>query len=329
MLFVIVNTLLPPILVVLLGAVLRGVGFLTDAFAVAFNRFIFWVSLPAFLFLSIQRSKFVDGSFRAAGVMLLASLAVAAISWFGARLFGISRRSRGAFCHCAFRGNTAYVGMPVISFAYAGAPQALQTEIGALAAIALAPCIILYNVLAVLVMTPDAMGAFDGSDGAAANVRIPFASILKGIAGNPLIIGCVLGSLALVLRQKAGVELPEFLARALDSVGKIAGPGALLALGASFTPERLRTAMFGAHVVALLKLLACPLIGYAFAQLLGVSPHARFVALVYLACPTAVASFVMAQSMKGDAVLAGGSVALTTVYSAISMAVVIALAGPA
>ena len=60
----------------------------------------------------------------------------------------------------------------------------------------------------------------------------------------------------------------------------------------------------------------------------GLDGDARFVALAYLTCPTAVASFVMAQAMKGDDVLAGGAVALTTVYSVAALAVLLALAAP-
>jgi predicted permease len=55
--------------------------------------------------------------------------------------------------------------------------------------------------------------------------------------------------------------------------------------------------------------------------------EARFVCLVYLACPTAVASFVMAQAMKGDAILAAGTVAVSTVYSCVALSVVLLLAG--
>ena len=324
---VILNTLSPVFLVVLLGATLRGTGFVTERFSTDLNRFVFWVSLPVFLFMSIMESEFVDGSLTAAATMVCATLAVAAISWFGAPLFGISARARGTFCQSVFRSNNAYVGLPVILFAYAGESAETIASIRALAALALAPCLILYNVLAVIVLMPNEVGAFDGDGQAAApaRIRIPVRRLLRGFAHNPLIVACVAGSVALLCKQKTGLELPEFLSRTLHQIGSLAGPGALFALGGSLTPQRLRSALRGAHVVAALKLVVCPLLGALFAWLFQLGPDARFVALAYLTCPTAVASFVMAQAMKGDDVLAGGAVALTTLYSVPALAVLLAL----
>ncbi len=327
----ILDTLAPVFLVVLLGAVLRGVGFLTEAFAKALNRFVFWVALPVFLFQSIQGSEFVPGSLSAAAVMVGATLLIAAVSWFGAPLFGISRRSRGTFCQSVFRSNNAYVGLPVILFAYAGMGPGKIAAAKALAALALAPCLILYNVLAVLVLTPNAMGLFDENPPAADAARprhVPAGRILRGIATNPLILGCVAGAIGLLVRQNTGHDLPRFLDRTLQSIGSLAGPGALVALGASLTPERLRAALRGAHCAAFLKLVVCPLIGAALAHAFHLDPDARFIALAYLTCPTAVASFVMAQAMKGDDVLAGGAVALSTLYSVPALAIMLLLFGP-
>ena len=324
---VILGTLSPVFFVVLLGAVLRGAGFLTERFATELNRFVFWVSLPVFLFESIAGSKFVPGSLSAAATMVAATLSIAAVAWWGSPLFGISQRSRGTFCQCVFRSNNAYVGLPVILFAFAGAPKETVDAVRSLAALSLAPCLVLYNVLAVIVLTPNAMGAFDGGEGASA--RPSLGRLARGIAHNPLIVGCVAGSLALFIRQRTGFVPPTFVSRTLTQVGSLAGPGALLALGASLTPERLRAACRRAHVVALLKLVVCPLLGLLFAWVFGLDGNARFVALAYLTCPTAVASFVMAQAMKGDDVLAGGAVALTTVYSAVALAVLLAVAAPA
>lgn len=325
---VILGTLAPVFLVVLLGTLLRYWGFLTETFARELNRFVFWVSLPVFLFQSIAESGLASGSLRVAITMMAATLAVAALSWWGAPLFGISRRSRGTFCQSVFRSNNAYVGLPVILFAYAGAPEATQAQVRSLAALSLAPCLILYNVLAVVVLTPNAVGAFDGAAPDTPPPRPSLRRMVFGVARNPLILGCLAGTLALWVRRATGWEPPSFAARTLRQVGSLAGPGALLALGASLTPERMRAAWRGAHVVSLLKLVVCPLVGLLFAWLLGVEGDARFVALAYLTCPTAVASFVMAQAMKGDEALAGGAVALTTVYSTAALALLLALAAP-
>ena len=108
----------------------------------------------------------------------------------------------------------------------------------------------------------------------------------------------------------------------------MATPGSLIALGATLTPDRLRASIADAHKTALLKLVVCPLLGVAVCAALGLPPLHRFIVLCYLACPSAVASYVMAEAMGGDARLAGSAVALTTVYSALSLAAVLLLALP-
>lgn len=310
----VVNTLAPVFLIVLLGAILRRNGFLGEEFSSALNKLIFWVALPCLLFTTIAGSQFHPDSLDATAVLMLATLAIAAVAWFGAPLFGIDPRGRGSFTQSVFRSNNAYVGLPVIVAAYAGQPQ--LTAVQSLAMLTLAPCLILYNVLAVFVLTP--------VDPAAGARAIPWRKVARGIATNPLIVACVLGGLAM----GADVHLPPSLSRTLESLGRMAGPGALIALGSSLTRERMRASFRAAHIATALKLLACPAIGWALGVAFGLDRDARFITLAYLASPTAVASFVMAQAMKGDAVLAGGTVAVSTVYSVGALALVLLLAGP-
>ena len=108
----------------------------------------------------------------------------------------------------------------------------------------------------------------------------------------------------------------------------MATPGSLIALGATLTPARLRASIADAHKAALLKLVVCPMLGVVVCALLGLPPLHRFIVLCYLACPSAVASYVMAEAMGGDARLAGSAVALTTLYSAFSLAAVLLLFTP-
>jgi predicted permease len=66
-----------------------------------------------------------------------------------------------------------------------------------------------------------------------------------------------------------------------------------------------------------------PLLGLACARLLGIDGPALVIALLFLACPTAVASYVMADQLGGDAELAGRIVILATLLSGPALAVVI------
>lgn len=310
----VLDTLSPVFLIVLLGAVLRRVGFLSETFSSALNKLVFWFALPSLLFSTISTSTFRSDCLGTAAVLMGVTLAVAILAWNAAPRLGLAPASRGAFTQSVFRGNNAYVGLPVIAAAYAG--HANAAEVKSLAMLTLAPAMVLYNVLAVVVLTP--------VDPKVEVRLVDWRRIALGIVRNPLILACVAGGLALA----TGVRPPRFLGRTLDSLGALAGPGALIALGSSLTPERMRAAFRDAHLATVFKLVACPLLGWAGAALLGLDADARFVTLVHLACPTAVASFVMAEAMKGDARLAGGAVAVSTLYSVLALALVLLLAGP-
>ena len=73
-------------------------------------------------------------------------------------------------------------------------------------------------------------------------------------------------------------------------------PLALLGIGASLSFSGLRAHWRTAGIATLIKIVASPLAGLALAVGLGLSAGERLVALIFLACPTAAASYVMAHA---------------------------------
>jgi len=323
MILSVLGILFPIFFLLALGAALRHTGFLTEAFASGLNRLVFYGALPCLLVDSISRSDPTAGAGTASLALALGTVLIAAVAWFAAVPLGVSRASRPSFCQSVFRSNNAYVGLPVMALAFAGGPH--EKAGMALAMLTLAPCLLLYNGMAVLVLTrPD--------ESAPPLRRI--ARVLLGFCRNPLILACLSGLALLLLRLRLGIG-PEEWAKSGSPVlktvrlfGTMATPGSLIALGATLTPERLRASLADAHKAAVLKLAVCPLLGLCVCLALGLPPLHRFIVLTYLACPSAVASYVMAESMGGDARLAGSSVALTTIYSAFSLAAVLLFAAP-
>lgn len=315
------NTLLPIIIMVGVGAFLRHKRFHTEAFFKELNRLIFWVALPCLLVSKIMRCEFDPSWGRMILVLMLTTLLIAGIAWFGSPLFGVGKRSRGSFTQSVFRSNNAYVGIPVIQLAVMHLPNA--DALSSKAMLTLAPCLILYNVLAVIVLMPDSIAASEQGDTNQLSFGMQLKKIAFGVMRNPLIIGCVIGVVLMLFK----VRFPTSIDKTIEHIGNLSTPGALLALGGSLTLERLRSSIKLSHVAACLKLVVCPLIGLGLSCVFGLSAEARFIALIFLACPSAVASYVMAVEMKGDAILAGSTVALTTLYSLIAIGAVVFFAG--
>ena len=311
------GTLAPIYLILALGAWLRHIGFISASLASGLNRLVFNIALPCFIVRSIANAPINGGWERAALALMGGTFIVFLFAWFLAPAMGISKFSRPSFCQSAFRSNNAYIGIPVMLFAFSGRPD--FDAVQSLATLTLAPCLIVYNVFAVAILTR----ADDET-----SFKRRAVKVVGGMCKNPLIIASVLGCALLVLRLKTGIALPAPVDKTVMTLGQMATSGSIIALGASLTPAILRANLRGAHWTALLKLVVAPLAGLALAFALSLPPLHRFVVVCYLACPSAVASFVMAQAMGGDADIAGSSVALTTIYSFISLSAVLLWAMP-
>jgi predicted permease len=138
----------------------------------------------------------------------------------------------------------------------------------------------------------------------------------RSICTNPLLIAGVLGLLVPFLH----ITLPSFINHALQSLGAAAIPIALLCIGGSLVMVPLKGRHSSIVVAALLKTVGVPLIVLLLAHFAGLDWVSRRVALVFAACPTAAAAFVMVRQMGGDEALATGSIALSTILSTFSLA---------
>ena len=303
----VLSSILPVCLLMLLGAALRRFGFLPDLFFAQLNRLGFWILLPSLLFCTIQRApQAASGDGIRVGLLLCAcSLAVTAAAWLAARAMRLPGASARALMQAAMRGNLAYTALPVILYAFGE-----NSQMAAVATFALAPAIPFYNFWAVVILT----SAPDDTARGSRRVRALLA-VLK----NPLIIGCLLGALA----WKSGVPLPQGILNAVTALGNAALPCALLALGAGLTPARLRAQFRPALIGTALKLLLMPAFGYLFACAAGFNRELTLVALLFLASPCAVTSYVMADQMGADKELAGSAIVLSTLLCLPVMAVLL------
>jgi predicted permease len=306
--------LAPVFLLVFLGWLLRRTGFMTQEFARGMTKLAFFVALPCLLFVKIAPPPEV-GSPSAAGhitlVVLGAMVSCVVVGYLTCRLFSIQGRSVGAYVQAAFRGNLAYVGLPVALYVLEGAGTADVMGWERTTVLALAPVIPSYNIVAVLVLL-------------AGRERISVGAVgrLVGRAlSNPLVIACALGAVFSYGRLTA----PTFAFRAATSLGDMGMPLALLSIGASLNRDGMTRSGVPALLAALTKVAWAPFAGLLIARALGLGPEETRIALILCACPTAVASYIMAAHYESDEELAAGAVMISTLLSAVSLALVIAL----
>ena len=311
----IVNTLAPLILVIALGAGLAHLKFLGQPFIADLNKLAYWIALPALIFLSAARAAGPVAALSGPLVVLLVTgIVVAGAAWVLTRLMRVPPAIRATFVQCAFSGNLAFVGVPVVAYSMAIAPQAGAPDALAAAVLLMAAMLTLYNALAVMVLHA-------GRSETAADLRV----MVRSVIGNPLLIAGFAGGLVAVLAW----SLPQAAARTLDLLGAASVPIALLGIGGTLTMSRQGERAPWVVAAAILKVGLSPAVAWFLASALGLSDAARQLTLLFAACPTATGSYVLAREMDGDEVFASATIAVSTVLSAASLAAVLWLTAQA
>jgi predicted permease len=235
-------------------------------------------------------------------VLLIASLLVAIAGWLASVALKLPRSSHGSLAQSTFRGNLAFVGIPVLVYA-------LDEKQLAVAGVAMVMLIAAWNLMAVVVLQA---GRRDFS-------MRSLGPGLRSIATNPLIISCAAG----LLFNATGRELPVFIDRLLSALGSASVPIALICIGGSIAFIRLGNHVAGIAVAVALKLVAVPAVVFVLGRFFALDTAGMRIAMVFAACPVAASAFIMARQMEGDESLTSGAIVLSTIFSAISLAAVL------
>lgn len=308
----VLGIVLPAFLVILLGVALTRSRFMSAGLIAELNRLTYYVGLPAYLFISIADASFGGGrAITLFAVMGAGTLATLLIGYVIAKLRRIPAESFGSFLHASIRGNLAYIGLPVVSLAiaaHAGPDEAVLKQV---ALLAMAPLVVVTNTLGVLLLL---IG--HGKPG-----RAMVRTIIVQLLTNPLLIASAAG----VLFAAAGARLPLWLHQSVSIVGQMALPLALLCIGGTLIVIPLRGKRSNALLASLLKVAVAPAVAWPIGLQLGLSANELRVVLLFLATPTAAASFTLAGKLGGDEALAATSVVLSTLLSILSLSAVLLL----
>ena len=300
----VLDTVLPVFVLIGLGygAVKRK--FISDEGLRAMTLFVFVVASPALLFSGGTRPH--EGGGGAAVALLTGALVIYAAAVIGARRWGGMDTAEAALfgLACVF-GNTVMMGIPIILAAYgqAGLPSLLA---------------ILGVQTVVLLGTATVLTEF-GLNAQAPWRRLVVAS-LQGIGRNPVVLAVI----AAFVWTTLGLPVPGALRATLDLLGAAASPLALFCLGGSLVGLSAVAAWRETAVIATLKLIAQPLLVFAFARLLNLSPAETAVAVTIAALPTGANAFILARRYATGADRSGGAVVLTTALSVLTLSALIA-----
>ncbi|MDD4290931.1 MAG: AEC family transporter [Clostridia bacterium] len=304
-----INAVLPVVLFMAFGYVLKIAKLIDRPFTTVANRLCFRVLIPILLFCNIYSLDSIDViDWTLVLFCVCATLAIFIAGFVFVKLCVKDDKQKGVILQCVFRSNFAIIGLPVAA--------ALCENGGASSAALLSAFTIpLFNVLAVI-----SLSVFIKGDRGEHTIKKTFTNILT----NPLIIGVVAGLAALLLRSifvNNGVKFRLTDATALYTfivtIGKIASPLSLIVLGAGFSFRAVSGLKKMIIIGTASRILVVPAVVLTAALLImpdmSSQSYAGMIAL--FASPVAVTSAIMAKEMGSDEQLAAQLVVWTTIFS--------------
>lgn len=297
------NATLPVFLIILFGAWLRYRGMFTEEFIRVADRFNFKVALPVLLFLDVATADIMT-SFDWGFVLYCMGATVASflLACLVAKVCLKEPTTAATFSMVSFRGSIAVLGVAFAVNIYGNA---------GVAPLMIAAVVPLYNVISVIILTISA--------GHAAKERVRIGKILREVVTNPLILAVLLAIPFAVW----SIDIPTIPLKVLEYLKAIATPLALLVLGAGIRLGQTREKLLPVLGASAMKLVVLPAIFVTLAVVLGFR-NAELVSIaIMLSSPTTVACYIMAKNMNNDAVLASGTVVVTTLGSSVTITLLV------
>ena len=316
-----INAVLPIILLMVFGYILKYINFIDDNFLKVANKFVYRIALPSMLFYNIYKiESFGDIQWNH---VVFASAAIIFLFILGMIIVKIwipEEKQKGVIVQVIFRANFAIIGIPLAQSI--GGDQAV-VNLSMISAVVIP----LMNILSVLALTMYIKE--DKSD----QVKKTLIKIIK----NPLIVSIFLGMVVLGLRSFVPIDSEGELVFSLDNqlrfiylpikwLGETTSPIALIVLGGGFQFYVIKHLSKQIFIGTFIRSFITPFMILLAAILIDRnSSFFNFDYLVYpafislFASPTAITGAVMAKEMNNDSDLASQCVVWTTVLSIFSI----------
>lgn len=299
-----VNATMPVFLVMLLGWWLKRIHFLNDEFVTIADKLVFKVALPVLVFQDIAGANLSkDFDWKFVLFCFIGTCIFFGVTWLLAEVFIKDKSMIGSFVQGSFRGSAAILG---IAFA-----ENIYGDSG-LVPLMIVASIPLFNIFSVIVLIRSA-------NAGETNRKAIWKKTFMGIVTNPIIIGIFAGIPFAILE----VQFPVIIEKAMNSVGNLSTPLALIAIGAGFSTGSALQKWKPTVIACVVKLIVIPGVFLPLAVWMGFRNEELVALLILTGAPTTVSSYIMAKNMGNDGVLASGIVVMTTLLSSVTLTAII------
>ncbi|HJD97873.1 AEC family transporter [Mailhella massiliensis] len=296
--------------IIFLGLVAERRRIFAPSMALCLNQFVYWVSLPALIFMQMctipmdGAQPFIWGTLAASLLFYLAAYLFFSRFWKRHDPIVTIRTLAAAFP------NAAFFGLPFIFMVFPGNEEAVSA--GMLGAL-------LYTgVFLTADATLDMLSP--GREKKGLGLRL-----FKELTHNPMLVSALIGaSLGFF-----GVPVPTAFVKIAEMLGSTAAPCALFGMGMVLSAQLSGTAGAGEGfsrkniaVVAVLKLLLQPLVTFLALLAAGCSGTALITGTVTAAMPTATMVYILGERYRARPMEASMTVIATTLLSLLTLPLV-------
>jgi predicted permease len=272
----------------LVGGFLRTSGLLNKTHAERLAAFVFSVSLPATILVSLDRATFAPAAWKLPLAACLVTIPILFFSWQLARMLHLSRPTQGGFLLATGCINSVYFAYPVVlaTFGDEGLARAILFDLGQ-------TTLTLTVLYAVALRHGEASGSTT-------------SSISRFLLSPPL------WALSLILILKLfTLGLSSWLVQLLTPLHLTTTPLASLVLGLSISLGTVRRTWLLTSLGVAVRMIGGLLLGFAAAFLLDLTGQERAVVILVAAMPSAVTAVIFATETRLDEDLVASIVALS------------------
>lgn len=317
------HAIMPILLMIALGYLLRMLHFLGDSFYKQLNSFCYKVLLPVQLFYNVyQVGALQEVNWRVLGYTVIWVPIGVFVGMLASKFLIKERSQQGAFVQAVFRSNQAILGLPLAA-ALGGNDAVIM------ASLATSIGIPLFNIAAVIVLK-----YYSIEEGRKNTVK----DILKAVVTNPLIIGVFCGIVCVSVRSFIPIKdgspvfslsgnLPSVM-KAVSNLSPLASPIMLVCLGARLDLKLTGKLMPQIAKGVSMRLIVIPVIAIGIALLLKTPLHLTNIEipmmLSFFASPVAVSSSILVHEIGGDDQYASQLVVWSSVFSMLTLFLLVA-----
>ena len=311
----ILTPLIAVFIIMLLGSIVQKMRLLPADTDLILNQFVYYIAFPAILLIVLAETRIEDiiqwgfiGGFSLAMVITYALVIVVSLLSPPKKQAVAAMRALNATF-----GNTAFIGIPLLSLLFPGHKMALVA-----AAIASLLSVIMFAFA--LVSIELASRDKQSTDHA-------IVIMANALYKNPIVVGSVIG----IGLSALHITLPDSLGLMLHQVGNTSSPCALFAIGmvlAKALRHQSDTKMFSIGLIAelnlinLLKLIIQPLIAFGLLKLFGVEKELLTMGVILAALPTAASVYLLADRYQINANVSAQGILYGTLITFISLPII-------